>query len=334
MTDRCAFRARPVGRPRRAAAGRIDPPHAGAGRGLRGAGLPPLLAQRTPRPADARGHGARGADGGGRGAHRAHPHRQRGRHAAALLAVQGRRAVPRAGCAGARPHRPGRGPRARQRPAHRALLNRDLRLGRNFPQQVLELKAWVSGEELPPGHPGHGVQALPTGPPAPQLWMLGSSGYGAQLAGALRHAVRLRPLHHRRRRLRPGAGPVPLHLPARLLDKPQAVGLRVGPGCRDRAGGLAPVQEPRARPHRPAQRQVRPLAAARRGRAPVRLGRADRAAAAARARHRRQRAAGARQAARIGGPAPGRRAGARHLGLGPGRAARSYELLAGAFELA
>jgi luciferase family oxidoreductase group 1 len=35
---------------------------------------------------------------------------------------------------------------------------------------------------LPEGHPGHGVTANPTGPTSPELWMLGSSDYGAQLA--------------------------------------------------------------------------------------------------------------------------------------------------------
>jgi luciferase family oxidoreductase group 1 len=52
----------------------------------------------------------------------------------------------------------------------------------DFPRQVLELQAWVSGQPMPPGHPGEGVAALPTGPTTPHLWMLGSSGYGAQLA--------------------------------------------------------------------------------------------------------------------------------------------------------
>lgn len=52
----------------------------------------------------------------------------------------------------------------------------------DFPQQVLELHAWSTGQSLPPGHPGEGVAALPQGPTAPHLWMLGSSDYGAQLA--------------------------------------------------------------------------------------------------------------------------------------------------------
>jgi luciferase family oxidoreductase group 1 len=52
----------------------------------------------------------------------------------------------------------------------------------NFPLQVRELQAWVSGTELPEGHPGRGVTAEPGGLTAPTLWMLGSSNYGAQLA--------------------------------------------------------------------------------------------------------------------------------------------------------
>ncbi len=52
----------------------------------------------------------------------------------------------------------------------------------DFPLQVRELQAWVSGVELPEGHPGRGVTANPMGPTHPVLCMLGSSDYGAQLA--------------------------------------------------------------------------------------------------------------------------------------------------------
>src|SRR5437763_12574346 len=62
-------------------------------------------------------------------------------------------------------------------------LNPDPRSSDQFPQQVRELQAWVSGQEWPDGHPARGIQALPRASTAPQLWMLGSSGYGAQLAG-------------------------------------------------------------------------------------------------------------------------------------------------------
>ncbi len=75
----------------------------------------------------------------------------------------------------------GRAPGSDQRTAR--LLNPNARSSETFPQQVLELHAWVTGKELPEGHAGHGVQAYPASDTAPQLWMLGSSGYGAQLAG-------------------------------------------------------------------------------------------------------------------------------------------------------
>lgn len=74
----------------------------------------------------------------------------------------------------------GRAPGSDQRTAR--LLNPDARSSERFPQQVLELQAWVTGQALPEGHPGHGIHALPQSETAPQLWMLGSSGYGAQLA--------------------------------------------------------------------------------------------------------------------------------------------------------
>jgi luciferase family oxidoreductase group 1 len=42
--------------------------------------------------------------------------------------------------------------------------------------------AWVTGGELPPDHPFRSIRAFPTGDTAPQIWMLGSSDYGAQVA--------------------------------------------------------------------------------------------------------------------------------------------------------
>jgi luciferase family oxidoreductase group 1 len=74
----------------------------------------------------------------------------------------------------------GRAPGSDQRTA--MLLNPDPRASDAFPEQVRELHAWVTGQEMPPGHPGRGIQALPRSATSPQLWMLGSSGYGAQLA--------------------------------------------------------------------------------------------------------------------------------------------------------
>jgi luciferase family oxidoreductase group 1 len=51
-----------------------------------------------------------------------------------------------------------------------------------FPRQVQELRHWVSGIPLPERHPFSRIVAQPTGPSSPELWILGSSDYGAQLA--------------------------------------------------------------------------------------------------------------------------------------------------------
>jgi luciferase family oxidoreductase group 1 len=54
-----------------------------------------------------------------------------------------------------------------------------------FPRQVQELQHWVSGIALPADHPYRNIMALPSGVSSPQLWILGSSDYGAQLAAHL-----------------------------------------------------------------------------------------------------------------------------------------------------
>jgi luciferase family oxidoreductase group 1 len=51
-----------------------------------------------------------------------------------------------------------------------------------FANEVRDLIAWVRGTALPAGHPFAAVRALPHGETAPQIWMLGSSHYGAQVA--------------------------------------------------------------------------------------------------------------------------------------------------------
>jgi luciferase family oxidoreductase group 1 len=51
-----------------------------------------------------------------------------------------------------------------------------------FPAQVRDLQTWVLGRELPVNHPFRGIQAQPAGPFGPEMWILGSSDYGAQLA--------------------------------------------------------------------------------------------------------------------------------------------------------
>ena len=65
------------------------------------------------------------------------------------------------------------------------VLNPDRYASERFPQQVMELQAWVQGRDLPQGHPGHGIHAYPAADTSPALWMLGSSDYGAQLAAHL-----------------------------------------------------------------------------------------------------------------------------------------------------
>ena len=65
------------------------------------------------------------------------------------------------------------------------LLNPDRYASERFPQQVMELQAWVTGQTMPAGHPGQGVWAYPISDTAPSLWILGSSNYGAQLAAHL-----------------------------------------------------------------------------------------------------------------------------------------------------
>ena len=51
-----------------------------------------------------------------------------------------------------------------------------------FPHQVRDLMAWISDTPLPESHPYRAIRAHPTGPSRPEIWILGSSDYGAQLA--------------------------------------------------------------------------------------------------------------------------------------------------------
>jgi luciferase family oxidoreductase group 1 len=51
-----------------------------------------------------------------------------------------------------------------------------------FPAQLRDLMAWVANQPLPDNHPFRTVQAQPLGPTSPEIWMLGSSLYGAQVA--------------------------------------------------------------------------------------------------------------------------------------------------------
>jgi len=54
----------------------------------------------------------------------------------------------------------------------------------HFPEQVQHLVAYLD-DALPPEHPFAAVKAMPTGPTAPQVWLLGSSDYSGALAAQL-----------------------------------------------------------------------------------------------------------------------------------------------------
>jgi luciferase family oxidoreductase group 1 len=64
-------------------------------------------------------------------------------------------------------------------------LNPDPRAADDFPRQIQEMDLWLRGEELPEGHPFRAIRAHPMGPTSPEIWILGSSDYGAQLAAYL-----------------------------------------------------------------------------------------------------------------------------------------------------
>jgi len=57
--------------------------------------------------------------------------------------------------------------------------------GESFPAQTRDLMAWANGLALPDGHPFGRIAAHPRAATGPDIWMLGSSDYGAQLAAYL-----------------------------------------------------------------------------------------------------------------------------------------------------
>jgi luciferase family oxidoreductase group 1 len=54
----------------------------------------------------------------------------------------------------------------------------------HFPEQVQYVAAYLD-DALPPEHPFAGVKAMPAGPAAPPVWLLGSSDYSGALAAQL-----------------------------------------------------------------------------------------------------------------------------------------------------
>lgn len=51
-----------------------------------------------------------------------------------------------------------------------------------FPSDIRDLQAWLTNSPLRDGHPFATVHAYPAGETSPEIWILGSSDYGAQLA--------------------------------------------------------------------------------------------------------------------------------------------------------
>lgn len=75
----------------------------------------------------------------------------------------------------------GRAPGSDQLTAH-ALNPNAAQAAAAFPAQLRDVMAWVSGAPLAAGHPFGAVVANPAGPTRPEVWVLGSSTYGAQVA--------------------------------------------------------------------------------------------------------------------------------------------------------
>jgi len=75
----------------------------------------------------------------------------------------------------------GRAPGSDGKTAH-ALNPRADTASDQFPADVRDLLAWVSGEKLVEGHPFRDIRAQPGGPTVPEVWILGSSDFGAQVA--------------------------------------------------------------------------------------------------------------------------------------------------------
>jgi len=75
----------------------------------------------------------------------------------------------------------GRAPGSDGRTAY-ALNPRADTAAEQFPAAVRDLLAWIAGEKLVEGHPFRDIVAQPAGPTKPEVWILGSSDYGAQVA--------------------------------------------------------------------------------------------------------------------------------------------------------
>jgi luciferase family oxidoreductase group 1 len=60
----------------------------------------------------------------------------------------------------------------------------------SYPQQALLLKGFID-QSIPASHPYARLKVMPAGVPKPEMWMLGSSGGSAELAGSLGYKMAL-----------------------------------------------------------------------------------------------------------------------------------------------
>ncbi len=75
----------------------------------------------------------------------------------------------------------GRAPGSDMRTAH-ALNPNAATAAERFPAQIRDLMDWLAGRPLIENHPFRDIVAQPRGPRMPEVWVLGSSDYGAQVA--------------------------------------------------------------------------------------------------------------------------------------------------------
>jgi len=78
----------------------------------------------------------------------------------------------------------GRAPGTDQVTALALRARQDAREGDDFLERLQELIYWETGG-FPEGHPFHAVKAMPADVGLPPIWLLGSSGYSAQLSGQI-----------------------------------------------------------------------------------------------------------------------------------------------------
>ena len=137
-----------------------------------------------------------------------------------------------------------------------------------FPAQIRDLMHWLAGERLVEGHPFRDVRAQPEGPTVPEVWILGSSDYGAQVAAFFGLPYCYAHFITDGRGLETGARSLPRDLPPeRAPSRAACRALRLGAGGGDRGGCGAAVYLARTMAARARSRRVygAPLAGGGRG---------------------------------------------------------------------